>query len=144
MYCSNVVDGNKHWRVYSLPLIGGTGMAQQHSTKKTLALGRLPYGVMNAAEAGYFAHLEERKQNGEVLYIKFEGITFKLAKGCTYTPDFVVMLANGQVELHEFKGHWIGDARAKIKVAAAMFPFQFIAVRAEAKCRGGGFIYEEF
>lgn len=119
-------------------------MRQQHSTKKTLALGRLPYGVMNPAETKYAAYLDELKQKGEVIWWKFEGITFKLAKGCTYTPDFNVQLASGEVQMQEFKGHWIGDAKAKIKIAAAMFPFKFIAVKAEAKCRGGGFVYEEF
>lgn len=116
----------------------------QHSGKKTLALGRLKWGVMNPAETKYAAHLEELKTGGEILWYKFEGITFKLAKGCTYTPDFSVMLSSGELQMHEFKGHWIGDARAKIKIAAGMFPIKFVAVKAEAKCRGGGFIYEEF
>jgi len=114
------------------------------TSKRTLALGRLPAGVMNPGEAKYAAHLEELKQQGAVLWYKFEGLTFKLAYRTTYTPDFVVMLASGEIQLHEFKGQWIGDARVKIKLAAAMFPFQFIAVFQEAKCRGGGFKYEEF
>lgn len=119
-------------------------MRQQHSGAKTLALGRLKYGVMNPMEKKYADYLEELKAKGAVLWYKFEGMTFKLAKGCTYTPDFNVMLSSGEVQQHEVKGHWIGDARAKIKVAAAMFPFQFIAIKAEAKCRGGGWITEEF
>lgn len=117
---------------------------RQHSGKGTLALGRLKYGELNPTEKKYEAYLEELKQKGEVLWYKFEGITFKLAKGCTYTPDFNVMLASGEVQMHEVKGHWIGDARAKIKIAAAMFPFQFVAVKAEAKCRGGGWVRELF
>ena len=40
------------------------------------------------------------------------------------------------------KGHWEDDARVKIKVAAAMFPFTFIAVFAAPKKDGGGWRFE--
>lgn len=113
-------------------------------TNKSFAAGRLPDGVMNKLEESYSHYLEELKQKGDVLWWKFEGMTFKLAKRTTYTPDFNVMLANGQLQMHEVKGFWQGDARVKIKVAADMFPLQFIAIKAEAKCRGGGWLREDF
>jgi hypothetical protein len=51
------------------------------------------------------------------------------------------MSADGLLELHEVKGGpWQDDARVKIKVAAALYPFRFIAIRA----RAGGWEREEF
>ena len=66
---------------------------------------------------------------GKILWYSFEGITLRLADRTTYTPDFVVMLANGELEMHEVKGFWTDDAKVKVKVAAEKFPFRFIAVR---------------
>jgi hypothetical protein len=104
----------------------------------------MPAGVMNKTETLYAQHLEELKQQGIVLWYKFEGLTFKMAPRTTYTPDFVVMMNNNQIELHEVKGFWMGTARVKIKVAAEMFPFKFIAIKAKAKKDGGGWSVEEF
>ncbi|WP_169790156.1 hypothetical protein [Stenotrophomonas humi] len=36
------------------------------------------------------------------------------------------------------------DARAKIKIAAAMYPFRFFAVMVKPKRNGGGWDVEEF
>lgn len=52
--------------------------------------------------------------------------------------------ADGVMACHEVKGHWQHDARAKIKIAAAMYPFRFIAVKARPKRDGGGWAVEEF
>ncbi len=86
--------------------------------KRVLALGRMKAGAMNKTEAAYAQKLELHKRAGEVLWYAFEGVTLKLADGCRYTPDFAVMLADGVIEMHEVKGYWTEDARAKIKVAA--------------------------
>jgi len=104
------------------------------------ALGRLATGVMNKTEEAYGRVLETRKFAGEVLWYKFEGMKFRLADNTFYTPDFNVLLANGELQMHEVKGFWEDDARVKIKVAASMYPFDFIAVK---KCKGG-FSVEEF
>ena len=114
------------------------------SQKAVQALGRLPTGTMNKTEAAYASHLEARKQAGEVAWYKFEGLKFRLADNTFYTPDFAVMLAGGMVECHEVKGHWLDDARIKIKVAASMYPFRFVAVMPVAKKHGGGWKFEEF
>jgi hypothetical protein len=108
------------------------------------ALGRMKRGVMNKAEAAYQAHLEGRKQAGEVLWYAFESYTFKLADATRYTPDFAVMLASGVMEFHEVKGFWMDDARVKIKVAADRFPHPFVAVKPIAKKNGGGWERETF
>lgn len=94
------------------------------------ALGRLPAGVMNKTEIRYASELEMQKRVGLILWYEFEGITLKLAKDTRYTPDFFVMLADGTLECKEVKGFWKDDAKVKIRVAAAKFPFKFTAVKA--------------
>lgn len=112
--------------------------------RKHFALGRLKTGEMNKTEAAYKERLELLRQAGEVAWFKFEGLKLRLADNTFYSPDFAVMLANGQMECHEVKGFWQDDARAKIKIAADLYPFRFIAVKVKAKKDGGGWITEEF
>lgn len=101
-------------------------------------------GTMNKTEAAYHRELEFQKTCGRVAWFAFEGVTFKLAKDTRYTPDFVVMLSDGCIQCHEVKGHWEDDAKVKIKVAAAKFPFDFIAVKPRAKKHGGGWEVVDF
>lgn len=108
------------------------------------ALGRLKVGAMNQTEAAYARTLELRKAAGEVAWYKFEGLKFRLADNTFYTPDFAVLLGDGALEAHEVKGHWQDDARAKIKIAADMYPLRFVAVQALPKKAGGGWKVEEF
>lgn len=108
------------------------------------ALGRLKTGQMNATEREYGALLDQRRSAGEVLWFKFEGLKLRLADNTFYTPDYAVMLSTGEMELHEVKGFWQDDARAKIKIAADLYPFCFIAVRKRTKKDGGGFEEENF
>lgn len=108
------------------------------------ALGRLKTGTMNKTEAAYAALLEAQKAAGEVAWYKFEAIKLRLADNTFYTPDFAVMLRSGALEMHEVKGFWTDDGRVKIKVAADMHPFRFVAIRPKAKKDGGGWAVEEF
>lgn len=108
------------------------------------ALGRLKTGTMNKTEAAYAATLDARCHAGEVAWFKFEGIKLRLADNTFYTPDFAVMLADGVLEMHEVKGFWQDDARAKIKIAADLYPMRFIAIQVKAKKDGGGWSREEF
>ena len=115
----------------------------QHDKHDTLALGRMKSGVRNATEADYEKLLETRRCIGEVLWYRFEGITLRIAKGVSYTPDFVVMLASGEIELHEVKGYWRDDSRAKTRVAAEQFPFRIIAITRPSRKKGAGWVYED-
>lgn len=108
------------------------------------ALGRLKAGEMNKTEAAYAAELEAAKLASQIVWYAFEGITLKLADNCRYTPDFIVMRSDGQIEMHEVKGYWTDDARVKVKVAAEHFPFIFKAVYKRPKKDGGGWKIEEF
>lgn len=84
--------------------------------------------------------LKPLKLSGEIQDYIFEGVKLRLAKATFYTPDYVV-ITNDHIELHEVKGFWQDDARVKIKVAAATFPwFRFIA----AQYKKGKWITEEF
>lgn len=108
------------------------------------ALGRLKTGTMNKTEQAYAATLEQRRHAGEVAWFKFEGIKLRLADNTFYSPDFAVMLADGQLEMHEVKGYWLDDARAKIKIAADLYPLRFLAIQVKPKKEGGGWSVEEF
>ncbi|MFC4172663.1 DUF1064 domain-containing protein [Microvirga sp. GCM10011540] len=109
-----------------------------------LALGRLKTGQMNKTEKAYGDFLELRKRAGEIAWYKFEGIKLRLADNTFYTPDYTVMLSDGSLECHEVKGFWQDDARVKIKIAADLYPFRFIALKANAKKDGGGWTEETF
>jgi hypothetical protein len=84
---------------------------------------------MNRTEAAYARELELRKTAGEVAWWEFEGLKFRLADNTFYTPDFAVLMTNGELQMHEVKGFWTDDARVKIKVAAERFPVAFYAVK---------------
>jgi hypothetical protein len=112
--------------------------------RRRFALGRLKTGEMNKTEAAYDAHLELRERGGEIAWRRFEGVKLRLADNTFYTPDFAVMASDGVLEMHEVKGFWEDDARVKVKVAAASYPFRFFAVTARAKKHGGGWQVEEF
>lgn len=116
-------------------------MTKPHSF---LALGRLKTGQLNKTEASYSNFLTALKHVGDVAWFKFEGVKLRLADNTFYTPDFAVMLKDGQMEMHEVKGFWQDDARAKIKIAADMYPFKFIAIQVKSKKDGGGWKREEF
>lgn len=116
-------------------------MSKTYAAKNRMqALGRLKAGEMNKSEAKYAKHLELRKQAGEILWYAFEGMKFRLANNTFYTPDFAVLRSNGLLEMHEYKGRWMDDARVKIKVAAELYPVVFIGVQKD----GNSFKYENF
>ena len=115
------------------------GGAQNHFAK-----GRLKSGDMNQTEAAYAETLELQKQAGEIIWYRFEAITFKLADDTRYTPDFLVLTAEGYLECRECKGWWQDDAKVKIKVAASIFPLKFVAIHKKPKKDGGGWSIVEF
>lgn len=111
---------------------------------RSFALGRLKTGQMNKTEQAYHDRLELLRRAGEIQWFKFEGVKLRLADNTFYSPDFAVMTAEGVMEMHEVKGFWQDDARAKIKIAADLYPFRFIALKVKPKKEGGGWAIEEF
>ncbi len=127
-------------------------MGRFHEMSPVLSVKPLPKAkgrivipkAMNKGEASYAAHLGLEKRIGEVIWYEYEAITLKLAADVRYTPDFLVLRVDGQLECHEVKGPKVfkrkdgslirhgafveEDARIKIEVAAAKFPFRFLMV----------------
>lgn len=112
--------------------------------ERVQALGRLKTGELNETESAYDRLLKARQQAGEIAWYAFEGMKFRLADNTFYTPDFAVMLANGELECHEVKGFWTDDARVKIKVAAKLFPIRFLAVQKKSARGITSWITENF
>jgi len=108
------------------------------------ALGRLKTGERNRTEQAYEDMLKEMLIAGEILWYKFEGVKLRLADNTFLTVDFSVMNKHNGLEMHEVKGHWMDDARVKIKVAAELYPFRFIAAKPKPKRDGGGWEIEVF
>ena len=86
-------------------------------------------GEMNKTEAAYAAYLDGLKKDCLIADYRFEAVKLRLADKTFYTPDFMVLMPDFSFEMHEVKGFWEDDARVKIKVAAAQFPFRFVAVK---------------
>lgn len=108
------------------------------------ALGRLKTGEMNKTETAYDTHLWAQRHTGEIQWHKFESVKLRLADNTFYTADFFVLAADGVLEVHEVKGFWEDDARVKIKVAASLYPFRFLAFTPKPKKDGGGWKQEAF
>ena len=104
------------------------------------ARGRLPVRKMNKTEAAYDQHLQALHAAGDVLWHRFEPMRLRLADGAWFTPDFGVLTRDCLFEFHETKGFWREAARVRIKIAAELFPFKFIAIKRD----GGGWKREEF
>jgi hypothetical protein len=94
----------------------------------------MPSVKMNKTEAAYSQRLDLQKAAGEILWHRYEPMKLRLADGSYYTPDFGVLTRDCLFELHETKGFWREAARVRIKVAASIYPFKFIAVK---KIKGG-------
>lgn len=106
-------------------------------------------GQPNKTEAAYMSHLNERKAAGEIVEWWFERFTLTLSHsrpnvmGQRYTPDFAVMLPDGEIEFHEVKGFRYEKNMNKLKIAGELFPFVFRLVTRRKKADGGGWNIEE-
>jgi len=83
---------------------------------------------MNKLEKDYSERLAILQGTGHIIGYAYESVKFRLADKTFYTPDFIVYPADGPIELHEVKGFWEDDARVKIKVFAAQYPFRVLAI----------------
>ncbi len=99
-----------------------------------------PRGGMNRTERDYATHLEALKLAGQIDWFGFESLKFKLADRCYYLPDFVLMTHDGELQLHEVKGHLEDDAAVKLRVMAREYwMFRLFIVRR----KGAGWDLEE-
>jgi len=85
---------------------------------------------LNTFEKQYLAYLRMMKYP----WIGVQALKFRLAYNTHYTPDFVFVNFNGELEAHETKGFMRDDAAVKIKVAARSFPIvKFVLVTRKNK-----------
>jgi hypothetical protein len=104
------------------------------------ALGRLPKGQMNKTEERYAAVLDA---DPDVVWYDFEAVKLMLAPNTSITVDFFLMRANGELEAVDVKGGRgmvTDDGWAKLKIAAARFPWTF---KTAIPAKGGGWTVEE-
>jgi len=100
---------------------------------------------MNKTEAEYAERLELLLVTGEIAWYSYEPMKFRLAKNTTYTPDFIVITRDGEIESHEVKGFWRDDARVKIKIFSEQYWWiKVFSVTKKAKKYGGGWEFETF
>ncbi len=114
--------------------------------KKYCALGRLKAGQMNKTEEQYAEELKMQLHMGEILWWCFEGLTFKLADNTRYTPDFIVLTKEMELQAREIKGSFKfvqDDAKVKIKCADEKFPIRFFMLAPKPKKLGGGWEVKE-
>lgn len=86
------------------------------------------YAGMNKTEQRRGIELEAMKRSGLIAAWWYEKVTLKLADDTRYTPDFLVQELDGTLRFEETKGFWRDDAKVKIKVAAALYPFRFTSL----------------
>ena len=76
------------------------------------------YYLKSSWEKSYAQYLDNIKSNGIITEWEYEPDTFwfeKIKRGVrSYTPDFKVTLASGDVEYHEVKGYL--DSKSKTKL----------------------------
>ena len=122
-------------------------IVQPERGKAHHTLGRLAPGKMNKTEARYERELlAPAKGRGELLWYAFEAVKLRLADRTFLTVDFAVLTKDGVLELHDVKGALAiveEDAKVKMKVAAAMFPFRFKMAFPRPRKLGGGWMVRE-
>lgn len=101
------------------------------------------FAGMNGTERTRALELEAMRRSGQIAAWWYERWTFKLADDTRYTPDFVVQENDGTLRIEETKGFWRDDARVKVKVFAALYPFPVRVLVARAKRHGGGWDIED-
>ncbi len=95
---------------------------------------------MNKGETEYAAVLDEQLKHGVIAGWWYELLSIRLADNTHYRPDFVVLLDDGHIELHEVKPRKKGkdgkpdsfwaeeDAWLKAKLVAEHAPFPLFIV----------------
>ena len=113
---------------------------------------RVP-GAMSKTEERFAELLNEYARDKQIVSYSFEPVTFKLAEGVRYTPDFMAVFADPTmgVAFYEIKAsefHASGKSNqmnslTKLKVAARTFPqFYFFKCYPRKKSEGGAWMIE--
>lgn len=107
------------------PAQGPTAREIDHARKVSMGIPstmvRQSSKGLNKTEAAFLMLLQATNKDA---FITQQAITFRLANGLRYTPDFVLFHPiGGTVDAFEVKGFMRDDAAAKIKMAATVYPF---------------------
>ena len=113
---------------------------------------RVP-GAMSKTEERFAELLNEYARDKQIVSYSFEPVTFKLAEGVRYTPDFMAVFADPTrgVAFYEIKAsefHASGKSNqmnslTKLKVCARTFPqFYFFKCYPRKKSEGGAWMIE--
>ena len=101
---------------------------------------RIP-GEMSKTELAYSQYLELRKRANEIQDWWYEPLSFRLAKQTNAILDFMILDNDGFITMVDTKGstkvtrkdgtvdtvaYSMDKSKAKIKIAADMFPFRFV------------------
>ena len=78
---------------------------------------------MNKTEAAFAMTLDILKLGGGILDYWYESLKFRLADRTWYTPDFLVIWADGRIEVVEVKGFLRDDAAVKFKACRDKYPW---------------------
>lgn len=106
-------------------------------------------GQMNATEKRFEANLlKPRLWAAEIVRYEYEPWKFRFGPDfkASYTPDFVVFRADGEIEVIDVKGSagWEEATRNKIKACARLYPeFHWLGYT-ETRGKAGEFKPEEF
>ncbi len=100
------------------------GLLDATPKAKRPQLARHTTGTMNKTESAFARRLDTQLAAKEILAWKFEAVTLRLADGCRYTPDFMVVWLDGSLTFCEVKGGYIhDDSLVKWKLAVELFPW---------------------
>lgn len=70
------------------------------------------------------AFRDKLKRDNPDHWLAEQAITFRLANGVRYTPDFITFSGlRGYINAYEVKGYMRDDAGVKLKLAAKLFPW---------------------
>jgi len=97
--------------------------------------GHKKKGELNKVEQAYAGVLELLKRASEIRDYSFERIKLRIGEACWYTPDFMVLSKENEIEFHEVKGGFItDDALVKFKAVCELYPyFKFIMMQHKGK-----------
>lgn len=109
---------------------------------------------LNKTEQAFYDYLKSQQDTGVPRSVlPPQSITLRLANGCRYTPDFVVVfhfqttkgwiVPTTDLVAYEVKGFMRDDAAVKIKVAATSFPWITFYLVTRLPGGGGGWAISE-
>jgi len=120
-----------------LPRESPVGRARAAAIEAGAAVRDQSRGGRSKLQAAWAERLELRRRAGELAIVLEETLSLRLADLTWYRPDFLVQHRDGRLEIHEVKGHWRDDARAKWKIAADLNRWAtFLAITRGRGCDG--------